>query len=61
MLVNDPDAAPESADIAFVCHGCHARYPNATACCPDSVVALHDINQPCEDCAVPEIVDDDTE
>jgi hypothetical protein len=58
MMLGEAD---EGAEVAWVCHGCHARYDAAKECCPGEVMARHDISQPCEDCALPEIVDGDDE
>ncbi len=57
MQLQDGDTTDGA--IAWVCHGCHTRHEVEEACCPDAVVARHDIDQPCVDCAMPEIVDDD--
>ena len=51
----------EGSQLAWVCSGCHARYDTAQECCAGEEVARHDLSQPCEDCALPEIVDDDEE
>jgi hypothetical protein len=59
MLLADTDDLAASAQIAWVCHGCHARYGAAQECCPGELVARHDIGEPCEDCALPEILDDE--
>ncbi len=57
MLLEDDSVG--GADVAWVCHGCHARYDAAQECCPGELVARHDLSQPCEDCALPDIVDED--
>jgi hypothetical protein len=59
MMLSESAGADEGATVAWVCHGCHARYDQAQECCPGEVVARHDIGRPCEDCAVAEIIDED--
>ena len=34
MLLADGDVAGDGAELAWVCHGCHARYDEAQKCCP---------------------------
>jgi len=56
MIAEDGELEP--GRITWVCHGCHARHDQAEECCPGEALLMHDITQPCEDCALPEILDE---
>ncbi len=57
-MIVDVDIEPDLSDVLWVCHGCHRRYDQEQACCPGELVLRHDISQPCEDCAMPEVVEE---
>jgi hypothetical protein len=58
MQLDDTEAPPAGAEVAWVCHGCHARGESPRECCPGALVARHDITHPCPDCALPDIDDE---